>query len=263
MVALDQTRLLMAGVILGFVLAVALIRPQIFPHEEGSERLAATKLPSEQRLNERSALSHQELVDWQGELESRETALNQRDMQLEEHDNRLDQRQSRLETREASLIKGENRLREREANLIEGENQLKEREAELNHREAAIEQRKSAVNELASQLQDEKEDLARQFAAMGRKEALLAEQEQRLTGWRRLSIAAVILVGLLAVPSIFVLVALVENRHGGNRALRSLDQELNQHRRVLHGEGSVGWVAVPSVEDNGHGQRTRHRAQAI
>mgnify|MGYP001109552624 CR=1 FL=1 len=103
MVALDQTKLLMAGVMLGFMLAVLLIRPEIFPSEPGSEIVDSTEVSSSQEVKEESGPSQQELHEWQERLEKRQAAQKERQEELEELNSMLDQPTTRRLERSSTV----------------------------------------------------------------------------------------------------------------------------------------------------------------
>jgi hypothetical protein len=256
MIAVDQTRLLITGVILGFVLAVLLFRPEVFPQEETSETPRSAEPPVGREADETPTPSIEDLIEWQHELEARERGL-------EEHSDALDRRESKLDEREAGLDRREREIEQREADLLQAESRLEERTSELDRREAELDRRESELNdrgaaldEREARLRDQQEQLESRTAALRKKEALLAEQEQRLRGWRRLSIVALVLVGLLALPSLFVSVALV--RHGRDRrsGQRPWTLHMRRNRRVPRIDQVVGAATISSEQASGNGKET-------
>jgi hypothetical protein len=247
MVGLDQSKLLITGVVLGFVLAVVLIRPQIFPQEERAEVATPTEPSSGNETDKTMELSYEELLELQRELLERETGLEERASELAEQATRVNQRQSRLDEREASLdqretglVHAESQLEARETELGRHEAQLRKRKSELNNREAALEQRKNALDRLETRLRDDSEYVESQLAAARKKEAHLAEEEQRLRGWRRFSMMAVILVGVLALLSLFASVAVVRKGREQKGVQDALAGQVHPKRQVPRQERATG-----------------------
>lgn len=194
MVVADQSRFLITVVILGFVLAVLFFRPpQIFPQNEGP-----------QHTQPREDSAEPKTVGHGAQPEAPEAAQND---PHEERSGALDEREARIVEREE-----EQDLRQR---LLDG------REAEITERETKLDTRDRANIELQHRLREEEERAGIRASYLREWEGRLAEQEQRLRGLNRLSIVAAILAGVLALPSVGVLLGLARSSQAGTRVARS------------------------------------------
>jgi hypothetical protein len=254
MVALDQTKLLMTGVILGFVLAVLLFRPEIFPQDVRLRAVDATEVPSGQHGGEKPSLSYQELIEWQDELQKRETAQDEHKRELEAHSRRLDEREAKLEEGQRESDQRDKRLGERKAKLEQREAELDSREAELNEREAELDEREGALGQLEGRLRDEEERAEARAVALRNRAAHLSEREQELRQLSRLSAAAAVLTGSLAVPSIVVLVGLARRAYERKTFLESLTRRSSRGTLPPDDGQMTNAASVPNKRRNGHGK---------
>jgi len=194
MVVADQSRFLITVVILGFVLAVLFFRPpQIFPQNGGPQPIE----PPED-------LAEPPTIGCDPQPEAHEVAHND---SHEERCRDLDEREDQIVEREE-----EQDLRQR---LLDG------REDEIIERETKLDERDRANIELQHRLREEEERAGMRASYLREWEGRLAEQEQRLRGINRLSIVAAILAGVLALPSVGVLLGLARSSQAGTRVARS------------------------------------------
>ena len=209
MPAHDPTKFMLVTVILGIILTIAILRPKILSAEtsqpQGTEKAAPVlELAAGEPHASENTPSPEE------ELEQRRQELDQREAALDEREAALNSRQAALDGREAGLGEGEAALGQRQA-------ELNEREAALNSRQAELDKQEAGLKEWEATLQTWEGDLAGQDslldeaqARLQEKEASLAEWEQELEGRQRLSAVIAVMSGLLAVPSVVVLVVLMQ-----------------------------------------------------
>jgi multidrug efflux pump subunit AcrA (membrane-fusion protein) len=248
MVQQNLTSFTILVVLLGAVLAVAVFRPQILPVEavqspsptpqiegntltpvpdEGGTVLLENQPLSEEELNERK----RELDQRQAELNGREAELDQRESKLKELQGELDHRQAELDEREIGLNQRQIELREQEATLRAGEEHLTTQSTLLNEKLASLRSR----------------------------EANLAEREGKLEGRIRLALVAASISALLAVPSVLVLIARIQQNRGmptrDGQPIR-LPQPSRRERRTHPGEPAT--VMSASI----HGGNGRYKESA-
>lgn len=219
MVVADQSRFLITVVILGFVLAVLFFRPpQIFPQNEALKPIEPREGLPGQTAGQPPENSDQEPTLREVQLEAPEAAQND---SHEERSKDLDEREAQIIEREEAQDLHQRLLDEREAEIIEREGELDIREAQLIEHEVELDHRDRANIKLQHRLREEEERAGLRASYLREWEGRLAEQEQRLRGLNRLSIVAAILTGLLALPSVGVLLGLARSNQAGTRVARS------------------------------------------
>jgi uncharacterized protein (DUF3084 family) len=222
MVAQNLTRFTLVMVLVGVVLSIAVFRPQILPSEAGMlsdatgqvGKVALVSKPNERTL----ALRWEEVQQRERELDDRENDLGQRQKDLDERDAALDSRAAKLEKWAISLQAHEENLAERDSLIEEEWSRLREAKTSFIEREVK-----------------------------------LAEREQKLQGFLRWSGAAMILSGLMAVPSIMVLVALrrQDRQAFGKGARLTQASGAHQRRRTTQPAGMAPMTTVPTHGGNG------------
>ncbi len=271
MVAQDLTKLTVVLVLLGGILAIAVFRPQILP--------SATNEPDDELAQvEGSDLGQgaggegsdppqdlpvlQEGLDQrQVELDEREAELGQDQAELEERKVELNRRQDALDGREAELEEKAASLQAWKERLIEQANLLNEKENDIAERLAAIQAEQARLAQEQENLQTERAHLDEEQARLRKWEVDLAKQEQKAQGFRRWSVAALVVACLLAVPSVLVLVALM--RQGQRTSDKEVQQaqvpQTRRRERVTQHGGLATVVPAPIHGDNGRNkERVEH-----
>lgn len=241
MIAQDLTKFTFVLVILGIVLAVAIFRPQILPsppieptEEPEPNRLTGVRLSPGPEQGEGATLSHKDLVAWQEEVESRQGDLEQLQAELDLRIAELDQRQDTLDRREVELD-------EREAGLDQSQRELDQLKAEMNRQWDELEGHKAELKEQVAFQQTAE-------ARLRQKEASLAEREQKLQGFLRWSVVAVAVSGLLAVPSVLVLVVLMrQDQWASSKGVERVRDSRPHQREHVARHGRLATVAPASI----------------
>jgi uncharacterized protein (DUF3084 family) len=289
MMGQGMTKFTIVAVLLGVVLAVAIFRPQIIPVEagpvpggvggEGAEPPSASPIPQEELDRRQVALDGREaeldrrqvaldgreavLNQRQAELDGREAVLNQRQAELEGREDQLGQSQVELDGRKAELDGREASLVQRQTELEQREVVLDQRQAELEGRETELSQHRIELDERTAVLEEQAAFLQAAEARLRNWQADLAGREQEIQGFLRWSVVAAVVSGLLAVPSVLVLVALMQQ----DRLMPEEDgrpaQPSRTHREkrvAVHGN-LVTVAPVPTYGDNGRCRESvRHPA---
>jgi hypothetical protein len=275
MMGQGMTKFTIVAVLLGVVLAVAIFRPQILPVDagpvpggvggEGAEPPSASPTPQEELDPRQVALDGREaeLDRRQVELDGREAELDRRRAELDGHEVQLGQSQVELDGREAELDGREASLVQRQTELEQREVVLDQRQAELEGREAELSQRWIELDGRTAALEEQAAFLQATEARLRNWQADLAGREQKIEGFLRWSVVAAVVSGLLAVPSVLVLVALMRQ----DRLMPEEDgrpaQSSRTHREkrvAVHGN-LVTVAPVPTYGDNGRCRESvRHPA---
>ena len=129
--------------------------------------------------------------------------------EIEQERSRLEEERLALQEERARLGQEQVKLDERKAKLDQRQAELDEHKAELNQRQAELNEHEAKLEEWATSLQVWEERLREAEARLRTKEANLAELEQKLQGLLRWSVVAVVVSGLMAVPSVVFFVALM------------------------------------------------------
>jgi hypothetical protein len=277
MIGQDLTKLTCLLVILGCILAVAIFRPPILSARTGQAGKAqeTPSVPGQVEPNQpQSAADQREAAQSQrqADLDARESALNQRQVELDQRQADLDtreatsnQRQAGLDQREADLNQHQADLEARETTLNQRQTGLDQREADLNQRQTDLDVREAALNQRQDE-QDQREAILNEQIAsqqatearLQRWQANLAEQGQKLEGFLRWSVVAVVVSSLMAVPSVWFLVALgrQNQRMTGRKAQRTQASQPHQWKRVTQYGGLKDTAPVPTYGDNGRGKES-------
>jgi predicted nuclease with TOPRIM domain len=263
----DLTKFTLVVVLLGGVLAMAVFRPPIFasppvePSEErGQDGATSTSFPPGSEGGEEPNLSDDDLLAWQKELGEREAALLRRETSvqaLEKHlaeqatelggkEDKVSQQWAAIQAEQTRLAQAWDDLQAEQARLARGWDDLQAEQARL-----AGEWEDLAAER--ARLDEERASLREARAHLQAEEAGLAEWQQRLVGRDRLSVVALIVSGLMAVPSVVVLIALVQQgwRMPGDRAQQAQAPQAHKRKRGIQ-SGTLGKVtAAPTYGDNG------------
>jgi hypothetical protein len=256
----DLTKFTLVIVLIGGVLAMAVFRPPIFAsppvepsEEQGQDGVISINLTPEPDGGEEPNLSHDDLLVWQEELGERQAALGEREEALAQ--------------REASVQALEEHLTEQATVLGEEEAKVSQQWAAIQAEQIRLAQAWDDLQAEQARLAGEWEDLAAERAHLDKEratlretegrlqaqEASLAEWQQRLVGRDRLSAVALVISGLMAVPSVMVLIALGQQgwRMPGDRAQQAQAPKAHQPKWVTQ-PGKLGQVtAVPTHSGNG------------
>ena len=206
MVMQDLTKFLITGVLLGFVLAMAVFRPGILSAEHRGEATLVSPAPPTpgKKDSPGQALAREELCDSCSGMEQDECE--------QEHGERaraLDELERELNAQDEKQSARKVQLDEWEKDLKEQERRLDAWEENLNKRRSQLEERERRVEEKENQLRKERKELDEGWAALRKAQARLAEEKEALKGLRRWTETALLLTGLLSVPSFLVLALLV------------------------------------------------------
>ena len=251
MIAQDLTKFMMVTVLLGIILAIAIFRPEILPAEADQPRqVEETALVLGQEESE---------IPSPGELEQRERELDQRETGLDQRQYELDQRQAELGEREAGLNQRQVELDEREAGLDQRQAELDRREARLDQRQVGLDEREAKLEEQMAALRAWEDRLIKQDslldeerARLREKGASLAEWEQKLEERQRLSVVAIAVSGLLSVPSVVVLVALMRQSQQtpkGEAQRAQAPEAYHREQTTQHGRVATEALALTYSDD--------------
>jgi hypothetical protein len=274
MMAQDLTKFTLVIVLIGGVLAMAVFRPPIFasppvePSEgQGQDGVISISLTPEPDGGEAPNLSYDDLLVWQEELGERQAALGEREaalaqreasvQALEEHlteqaillgqkKDEVTEQWAAIQAEQAHLSQERENLQVEQTRLARGWNDLQAEQARL-----AGEWEDLAAER--ARLDEERASLREARAHLQAEEAGLAEWQQKLEGRARLSVVALIVSGLMAVPSVMVLIALAQQgwRMPGDRAQQTQAPRVHRGKRGIQ-TGKLGQVtAVPTHSGNG------------
>lgn len=236
MIAQDLTKFMLVTVLLGIILALAIFRPEILPAEASQPTDQPEEI--EEALPSPGQSGGEPLSP--GDIPPLEEKLEQRNRELDERETGLDQRQYELDQRQVELD-------EREVGLDQ-------RQAGLDEREAKLEEQTAALRAWEDRLIKQDGLLDEEQAHLREKEASLAEWEQKLEGRQRLSVVAIVVSGLLAAPSVMVLIALMrqgQRSPGGETQRAQSPQTHHRERATQHGKAAV---AAPASTYRGNGR---------
>jgi hypothetical protein len=267
MMAQDLTKFAVVLVLLGLILAIAVFRPQVLPPLTNKPNEKPSQAPDTntvsnpgQRGGEEGPYSYEDLLARQEELRQCEYELNQRDTSADQREAELNQRQAELDKQRASLRAWEERLSEQASLLAEKENKVAEQLATVQAEQVRLVQERDSLQAGQARLAQEREEvqsertyLDEEWARLRVKEANLGEWEQKLKGHHRLSIAAVVISGLLSVPSAVFLMALMRQSQQmpKRQAQQSQGPQTHQEEQAIHHGRVPTKDLVPMCGDNG------------
>ena len=259
MMAQNMTRFTLVIVLLGGLLAMAIFRPQILPLPpttpgEGGGQNGIVDV-SLNRGSEPSGddLSHKDLLAWKEELDGREAELDRREEELADRANELRLLEEKLSARTSLLSEKESDLagelaavRAEESQLAQERDALDAEKADLAREWEDLRAQRASLDADRVSLEADRASLREIAESLRAKETDLAEREHTVEGQLRWSVAALAGSGLLAVPSIMVLVAMA--RHGwrlpGERADRARAPQAH-HGEPVAQRGGLPRVTVP------------------
>lgn len=237
--AQDMTKVILVLVLLGACLAVAVFRPQIFPPLPST---SASLAGSSSGTASQGGIDPSLIPQAQSPPVQPEPTSVPEEAAWKEA---LEKWARELEEQQAVLNRREKDLDERQATLDQREKELNQREEELNRREEELKQREAA--------------LAQRERVLDHQEASLAAEREELNRLWRWVLAVAVIIGLLALPSIFALYLLWKV----NQEATELAQSAGDAR-----EGA-SWKTAPSgrptvtarglAGGNGRGQREEVR----
>ena len=285
MMAQNLTRFTLTIVLLGGVLALAITRPQLFPlaptaPDEGGAKdgiVEAGHNPGSEAGGE-NALSYEELLAWREELDARQRELDGRAAGLDRREEELESRANSLQLLEENLSVQATLLNEKEREFAAQLAAVRAEQSQLAQERDALHAEKATLAQERADLEVEREHLAQGWddlqaqrasveadrasldeveASLRAKDAALAELEHTLEGRLRWSVAALVGSGLLAVPSVLVLVTMV--RHGwpvpGEQAERTRAAQAHPGKRIPQHGGLPRATVPPTYSGNGRNKR--------
>jgi len=229
MVAQDLTKFTLVIVLLGGVLAMAVFRPQILSsppvesdEDEPQNEAASTVSNPGPGVDEEDTLFPGDLPAGQQEPEARQAALDELEAELKEWEAFLQAWEDRLVEEEGLLGQKENEVAEQwasiqvqQADVTAAWEDLHAEQARLVQEQESLQAERARLDQGWEDLQAQRARIDGEWAALRETQerlqaqgAILTAREQRLEGRERLSTAALVVSGLLAVPSMLVLVAL-------------------------------------------------------
>jgi hypothetical protein len=272
MMAADLTKFTLVVVLIGGVLAMAVFRPPIFAsppvepsEEQGQDGATSTSFNPGSEGGEEPDLSYDDLLAWQEELGEREAALIQRETSVQALEKHL--------TEQATVLgKKEDKVSQQWAATQAEQTRLAQAWDDLQAEQARLAREWDDLQAEQARLAGEWEDLAAERAHLDKEratlretedrlqaqEASLAEWQQRLVGRDRLSAVALVISGLMAVPSVVVLIALGQQgwRMPGDRAQQAQAPQVYQRKRGVQRDKLGKVTAVPTYGDNGRGRES-------
>jgi len=159
----------------------------------------------------------------------------------------IEQGEAALKEEQARLAQEWENLQAEQAHLSQEKNALQEEQTHLAREWEALQAERASLDE-------ERTSLRETEARLRGKEAGLAEWEQKLEGRQRLSVVIVVASGLLAVPSVMVLIALMrqgQRAPGGETQRAQAPQTHHRERATQHGKAAV---AAPASTYSGNGR---------
>jgi hypothetical protein len=258
MMVADLTKFTLVIVLIGIVLAMAVFRPPIFAsppvepsEEQGQDGATSTSLHPGSEGGEEPNLSYDDLLAWQEELDEREAALLRRETSVQalekhlaEQATMLGEKEDKVSQQWAAIQAGQTRLAQAWDDLQAEQARLNGEWEDLAAERARLDEEQASLREARAHLQAE--------------EAGLAEWEQRLEGRDRLSVVALAVSGLMAVPSVVVLIALAQQgwRMPGDRARQAQAPQVYQRKRDVQRDKLGKVTAAPTYGDNGRGRKS-------
>jgi predicted nuclease with TOPRIM domain len=272
MMAADLTKFTLVIVLLGGVLAMAVFRPPIFASppvkadtEQDQGEMTSTGFQPESEGDEEEALSYKDLLAWQQELDKRQSDLDDQQAILKDWEERLAEQASLLGAKENEVIEEWVAIQAEQTRLAQERESLQAEQTRLVQERENLEAERARLDQDGEDLQARRARLDEELASLREtedrlqaKEASLAEWQQKLEGRDRLSAVALIVSGLMAVPSVVVLIALVQQgwRMPGDRAQQAQAPQVHKRKRGIQ-SGTLGKVtAVPTYGDNGRGRES-------
>lgn len=226
------TKFILVTVLMSIVLVIAVFSPQTPPVEASQlTDLGESESPSLEELKQRAYT-----------LDEREAELDQRQVELDEREAGLNQHQAELDVHESGLD-------QRQAELGEYEARLDQRQAELDEREAKLEEQKATLQIWGESLVEQNELLDKGQKRLWEQEVRLAEWEQKLEGRQRLSVVVAVVSGLLAVPSVMVLLTLIRQGQQAPIFRPHQEEQISQHSKLAK-------ILAPTYSDNGQDKRS-------
>jgi hypothetical protein len=260
MMAQDMTKFTLVIVLLGGILAMAVFRPPILASppvkvdaEQDQSEMASTGLQPEPGRDEGEALSHKDLLAWQQELDKGQSDLDDQEAILKDWEASLQAREERLAEQESLLGAKENEVAEQWVAIQAEQTRLAQEWESLQAEQTRLAQEWEDLQARRARLDKELASLRETENRLQAKEASLAEWQQKLEGRARLSAVALIVSGLMAVPSVMVLIALAQQgwRMPGDRAQQTQAPQAHRRKRGIQ-PGKLGQVtAVPTHSGNG------------
>lgn len=275
----DLTKFTLVVVLLGGVLAMAVFRPPIFAsppvepsEEQGQDGATSTSINPGSEGGEEPNLSYDDLLAWQEGLEERQAALGERETALTQRETSVQALERHL-TEQATVLGGkEDTVAQQWAAIQAGQTRLAQAWDDLQAERARLAREWDDVRAEQARLTDEWEDLATERVRLDEEwaslretedrlqaeEAGLAEWEQRLEGRDRLSVVALAVSGLMAVPSVVVLIALAQQgwRMPGDRAQQAQVPRAHQPKWVTQPGKLWQVTAAPTYGDNGRNRES-------
>lgn len=175
MVMQDLTKFLITGVLLGFVLAMAVFRPGILSAEHRGEATLVSPAPPTPGKKDSPG---QALVDQEPHDSCSGQEQYERERALDERKRELDAQDEKQNVRKVQLDEWEKDLKEQERRLEAWEENLNKRRSQLDERERRVEEKEN-------QLRKERKELDEGWAALRKAQARLAEEKEALKGLRR------------------------------------------------------------------------------
>jgi DNA repair exonuclease SbcCD ATPase subunit len=257
MVAQDLTKLTVVLVLLGGILAIAVFRPQILPsatNEPDDEMAQVEESDLGQRSGGEGSDPPQDLPALQEEVDQRQAELDEREAELGQDQAGLEERKAELNRRQAELDERGTELDQRQAALDERKAELDQHQARLDEREAKLEEQATSMQAWEERLINQNSLLDEDDARLRKKETDLAKREQKAQGFRRWSVTALVVAGLLAVPSVLVLVALMrQGQRTPDKEVQQAQAPQTRRRERVTQHGGLATV-VPAPIHGGNGQ---------
>jgi hypothetical protein len=224
MIGQNLTRFTLVMLLVGVILALAVFRPPILP--------ADVREPDDET----------------GHVEETTPLLTPDENGLVPAGKRLVPEKVQAESRGNDLTR-------REGELDQREQELDQREAELDELQSALKQREARLDEHAAAVEEWERDTRTHLWAQEADLAAWEAKVQRLQYW---SVAALVGSGLLAVPSILVLVALrrQDQRTPGKEVGRARASQARQEKRSTRHGGLATVTPAPTYGGNGRGKQS-------
>jgi hypothetical protein len=279
MIAQDLTKFTLVIVLIGGVLAMAVFRPQIFPslpvkpnEAQGQDGVTSISSNPGPEGGEEPNLSYNDLLVWQEELEQRQAALGEREAALVQREESVQTLEKHLTEQAAALGEKADQVTQQWAAIRVEQARLSQERENLQADQARLAREWDDLQAEQARLASEWEDLAAERAHLDKEraslretgdrlqtqEASLAEWQQRLVGRDRLSAVALVISGLMAVPSVMVLIALGQQgwRMPGDRAQQAQAPQVYQRKRGVQRDKLGKVTAAPTYGDNGRGRES-------
>jgi hypothetical protein len=279
MIAQDLTKFTLVIVLIGGVLAMAVFRPPIFASppakadtEQDQSEMISTGFQPESEGDEEEALSYEDLLAWQQELDKGQSDLDDQEAILKDWEASLQAQEERLAGQESLLGAKESEVTEEwvaiqaeQSRLAQERESLQVEQTRLTQEQENLEAERARLDQDGEDLQARRARLDEELASLREtedrlqaQEASLAEWQQRLVGRDRVSAVALVISGLMAVPSVVVLIALGQQgwRMPGDRVQQAQAPQARKRKRGIQ-SGTLGKVtAAPTYGDNGRGRES-------